>query len=1179
MGTISEKSASFDSIVNDLLNYVDSLPSSQRWEDLTTSATGNTLVELISAFGSYLNFHAHMVRLENSFFYSRLYSSVINISNILGYSVNRKSSPIVKIKFNSKTTYFQDRVIPIGKVDAYPISLINSQTIVKGLNEVYCVLGTWNSFGYDSVSSDKFQRVFMPASDFVIDNELGDSEYADGLKKSFFSLKINDRFVPITKNLEDLAEPESVVDSESVSGKDYVAVLTHKDGVMLLFGDGVFGRKLNSGDRILVNYVESAGFVDLYQFTLNKFNIQDATIDSFETISYGYNEDDIRKIVNVAPGYRTSRRRMVTESDHVNVILAQGGFKSVSFGYNQWADTAPPDYTTLDGSGQDVVAGVLYPRGMVNCAYLFEDETVWTRSMKDDFTDELIKPYSVVGQKILLENPQPIYLSVKIAVIVGEGVDAVSLNESVRSIIKDMTLQLGQTFFIGDLVKSVNELDGVIRSYLIYPYEDKRLEYNQYLTLNRPGMDDGYDPISVIIDTNTSAVYGYSTSESGYVAGEPYYREFTPGVPVEYKEFYKGVLQGNTVVELAEPLVIKNKQVDAYLDIVGNLYFDESKDIVIRLISDAVGLPDDGDHDGVDDVEPYFFYIHIERGVLDGEIEVHKRLTMLVPDGTYTKIEVYADTDIDYFVDLTLYTGKKGVNDVAPLPVPDGIQVSQVYEDVSGVVGVRLTWNEVSYEGDVDAYVIDRSLTGLSWSTIAHLDFPCVTYSDFDGIVEDRTYLYRIRSVKVINGLEYASNWSNTVSIFVKSTVQNPPKPSNLRLIADVYSVALIWDLSLTAQEYEIEVSETSSSDFKLAGKSSLARYQVNNLKMNTVYYFRVRAKKVVESVTYLSEYSDVASIKTLVGILPPDVPVISGVVPEYTDAVVSWDAVEDADQYYIQKSVSGGSWQSAGSTSQTSYKLLSLNSGTDYLVRVSSAKFVGGISYISDYSDAFSFVTKEILVTSVPTGLSTVSGQTSIQFSWSIVPEADFYYYQYSLNGVHWVSESGLRSDTNSVVVSGLVANTRYYFRVCSVRVADDGVEFRSNFSDRITALTNTVGTPSIPFNFVGEALDTTSIRLSWDSVFNVDGYEYQCSLDVQSWGVPPVDVQGVSTDVLDLVEDTIYYFRIRSYRGSGSNRVYSAYSSTLAVKTKAPVVIPDVPSDFQATETGLDFVILSWS
>lgn len=1178
MGVISEKSASFDSVVNDILGYVDSLPSGQRWEDITTSATGNTLVELISAFGSYLNFHAHMVRVENSFFYSRLYSSVINISNILGYSVNRKSSPIIKVKFDSKVTYFQDRTIPIGKVDSYSISLINSQTIVKGLNEVYCVLGEWDSFGYSSVSSDKFQRIFIPASDFVIDNELGDSEYAEGLKKSFFTLSINDVFVPITKNLEDLAEPVSVVDLDLVSGKDYVAVLTHKDGVMLIFGDDVYGRRLNAGDRVRVDYLRASGFVDLYSFSLNKFTIQDAVIDSFDIISYGYNEDDIRKIVNVAPGYRTSRRRMVTESDHVNVILAQGGFKSVAFGYNQWADSAPPDYTSLDGSGQEIVAGVLYPRGMVNCAYLFEDETVWTRSMKDDFTNELIKPYSVVGQKILLENPQPIYLSVKIAVIVEEGVDSVTLDASIRDIIKGMILQLGQTFFIGDLVKSVNALDGVVRSYLIYPYADKRLEYNQYLTLNRPGMEEDYDPVSIIIDTNTSAVYQYSTSESGYVAGEPYYREFVPAVPVEYKEFYKGVLQGNTLVELSEPMVISDKQVDAYLDIVGNVYFDESTDIVIRLVSDAVGLPDDGDHDGVSEVEPYFFYIHISRGVLDGEIEVHKRLTMLVPNGTYSKIEMYANTDLDFFVDLTLYTGKKGLNDVTPLPVVEGVQLSQVYDDESGQVGVSLTWNGVSYDGGVDAYLIDRSLTGSYWTNVARVDYPVTSYSDFIGIIEDRTFLYRVRCVKVINGLEYASGWSNTVSIYIKPIVRNPPKPVNIRLDSQVYSVSLVWDLSLTAQEYEIELSETGQDDFILAGKSSLSKYQVNNLKMDTLYYFRIRAKKVVEGVVYYSEYSDVVSIRTKVGILPPAVPVIDNVVADYTDAMVSWGEVQDADQFYIQKSLAGGQWSSAGSTSDTSFKLLSLTSGMEYRVRVSSAKFVDGISYISEYSEPFSFKTKEILVSGVPTGLQVVVGQNSVQFSWSVVDEADYYYYQYSLNGVNWISESGLKSVPNSVVVSGLNANTRYYFRVCSARLSEDGVEFRSDYSVRITALTLPVGVPSVPLNFNGVALDTSRIELTWNEVVNAYGYEYQYSLDVTDWSMPPVSVQGTSFIVTGLTEDTVYYFRIRSYKGSGDDVVYSNYSNTLAVKTKAPVVIPEKPVDLE-TSVGLDYVVLSWS
>ncbi|MFA5071262.1 MAG: hypothetical protein WC511_02715 [Candidatus Pacearchaeota archaeon] len=457
---IDPASLSYERIKEDLIQYVENLPDYSKWKDFYESGTGTTTIELLSGLGTFLGFHSLGARRESYLDTCKLYTSAINICNIVGYPVNRVSAPRLKINFTLTSSAFWDRTLPVFYYGDRSISLLSSQTLTAGTHEMEFVMGDWKSIDFISETNDKFANILV--LDTGIDNNL----FMDTLE-----LLINSSSYPLVKYADEFL-PNNVL------------IKTYQGGILLVFGDGYIGLQLRVNDAVKFNYINTLGPLDVASLVPDNLTKNlDCTINSIQVLNPGYVGDTIPKMAATAPGYLTSKRRMVTGLDHVYIFLNYSG-SLISAGYKKME------------SGCCTIL----------LAYLFDDEHIASIS-EIDAMYAFLDDYKMVGEELSIQPPKKIGVEMKMVCIIEEGVQQSEIEAAIKETIATNTMKLGTTFHVGQITSEVSKISGVIRVYSERPVSDKTFAYNEYLKLIS---------LSVIVTAVKDYVVAISPDNNGY---------------------------------------------------------------------------------------------------------------------------------------------------------------------------------------------------------------------------------------------------------------------------------------------------------------------------------------------------------------------------------------------------------------------------------------------------------------------------------------------------------------------------------------------------------------------------------------------------------------------------------------------------------------------------------------
>jgi hypothetical protein len=325
---------------------------------------------------------------------------------------------------------------------------------------VECVVGDWKQSTFISTSNDKFANTLI--LDTGIDTNLfGDTLelYVAGVKRDL--IRYADNFLP-----------------------ENVMIKTYSGGVLLVFGDGVLGYQLRVNDEVIFNYINTQGVLGATGITPSELTKNlDCTINSVQILNPGYNADSIAKMAAVAPGYLTSKRRMVTGSDHIYIFMNYSG-SLISANYKK--DTEGCCTMLL--------------------SYLFDDEHYASITEKETMYS-FLDTYKMIGEQIILVAPKRIGIEMKMVCIVDEGVGQTSIEETIRETVGKYTMKLGTTFHIGQVTSEVSRVEGVNRVYLVRPVSDQTLEFDRYLKLVS---------LEVIVTANKDYVVDIDPTNNGY---------------------------------------------------------------------------------------------------------------------------------------------------------------------------------------------------------------------------------------------------------------------------------------------------------------------------------------------------------------------------------------------------------------------------------------------------------------------------------------------------------------------------------------------------------------------------------------------------------------------------------------------------------------------------------------
>ena len=412
------------------------------------------------------------------------------------------------------------------------------------------------------------------------------------------------------------------------------------------------------------------------------------------------------------------------------------------------------------------------------------------------------------------------------------------------------------------------------------------------------------------------------------------------------------------------------------------------------------------------------FNIEVKIGT-DGEWQPRARLT---PDSV-----VYEDTGLisgeiySYRVraenqaGFSAWAGPITQRTASPPPTPRDFSVVDV-----GLDWILLAWEDVS---DLEtSYEVQRCCEEGDFQPLATLAADTTMYAD-TSLPPDTECRYRVRALNSYG----SSPWTEVV---VGRTGKLPRPPENLRIVETHLSfLTLKWeDVSDNEQGFLLERKTGEGAwAFLIRLPANWDSYTDHGLEEGTRYTYRVRAFNRFG----FSDWSEEAGAET--GSLPtaPSNLQITGIGLHFLE--IAWEDRSENELYFeIEvKPEAGGAWESVGTTpsDSTTFRILNLNEGTAYLVRVRAWNRFGP----SPYSEEAQGQTGSL--PEAPSNLrETAWSESFVELSWEDVDsELAYLIMRKALGADSYEVVAEIPADTTSWTDTGLQKGEVYEYVVVS--------------------------------------------------------------------------------------------------------------------------------------------------
>lgn len=361
------------------------------------------------------------------------------------------------------------------------------------------------------------------------------------------------------------------------------------------------------------------------------------------------------------------------------------------------------------------------------------------------------------------------------------------------------------------------------------------------------------------------------------------------------------------------------------------------------------------------------------------------------------------------------------------------------------------------------------------------------------------------------------------------------PAPQNV-VAEQLYtnSVEVTWSPVRNAVAYEVYRSEDGGEPIYI-GTTTTGEKIDSNLPLDKTYTYQVVA--VYSNTAYNSLKSQGSSCELELG--KPEK--LKGTGKSGSGVSLSWDVAAGAVTYEIYRNAyASGTFKLIGTSEKNSYKDKTAADGTSYYYKVVAVSGQGTKSEASG-----------LVRVSVP--LKTVSGLTakkasdkSVKLTWKAVSGANRYnvYRSTSKNGTY----TKITTITKTTYTDSKISNNKtYYYKV---QAENTSVKLTSAMSSSVVILI-----PSKVSSFKAVRSSKTAAKLTWKKVSKATGYEIYRSTSKSSGFKKIATIKKsatVSYNDKSIKNNKVYYYKIRCYWKSGSQTVYTGYSSTVQIKKK---------------------------
>ena len=284
----------------------------------------------------------------------------------------------------------------------------------------------------------------------------------------------------------------------------------------------------------------------------------------------------------------------------------------------------------------------------------------------------------------------------------------------------------------------------------------------------------------------------------------------------------------------------------------------------------------------------------------------------------------------------------------------------------------------------------------------------------------------------------------------------------------------------------------------------------------------------------------------------PAQVTGVSASADDYDSITVSWNAVTSTcgsnTLYYEVRWDDDSGFASPQvedfiPNTTDSYQITGLQEGTPYFVQVRGVcvDFLGYYTSEGAWSVAASATTDLQPPERVTGVIADTVSDTEIMVSWVMAIRAGGYVVQWREDGQAFDASRQAAVTALTYDVTGLTADTRYYFQVVATRSgASDGTP-----SAEATADTETAPTPAQVTDVAVAALSDREIQVTWTAATNATGYLVQWDT-VDTFPDPDeARTSGAGVIIERLMAETEYHVRVKGTRAGATDGAYSTSAS----------------------------------
>jgi hypothetical protein len=459
---------------------------------------------------------------------------------------------------------------------------------------------------------------------------------------------------------------------------------------------------------------------------------------------------------------------------------------------------------------------------------------------------------------------------------------------------------------------------------------------------------------------------------------------------------------------------------------------------------------------------------------------------------------------------------------------------------------INLAWTDNST--NETAFRVDRATnstftTGLVSTSVA----ANATSLNVTGLAADTTYFFR---VVALNGA-VASSPSSTAS--AKTPSATPATPTGLAAaVKSATQIDLAWaDNSPIETGYRVQRATNSTFTTGLITSNIAANsktFSATGLTPNTTYYFRVYAVNG----TLLSTASTTVSGKTLAVNAPT---ALAGTVASSTQINLAWTDNSTNETGFRVQRATNSTFTTGLVTTNLAANVKTLNAtgllaNTTYYFRVYALN--GTL-----LSTASNVVTAKTFAVNPPSALkATVVSATQINLGWTdnSTNETGFRV-QRATNSAFTTGlvTTNLAANVKTLNVTGLLANTTYYFRAYALSGALLSPASATVSAKTPAASPPVVSAPAAPTSLVAVAKSSSRIDLAWkDNATNETGYRIERSTSPGGTWTTVATLGANATyyaNTTGLSKSTTYYYRVVAILNSTA----SAPSNVASAKTLA--------------------------